>query len=162
MTIVTEGENPPPWGYGATLAWALLAFVASAAVAVGVLYLWLHDRSRPLNAYDGVLVSVGALTTVPVQVAVLAWAARRCGWRVADYFGLRWPARQDALLALFWLAVLTLGFDAVLYAVGHDIVTPFQVEAYRSAKAGGWLPAFCVAIVLFAPLGEEIVFRGFI
>ncbi len=162
MTITVEREHPPPWGYGATLAWALLAFVASAVVAVGFLYWWLHDRSRPLNAHDGVIVSLGILTTVPVQVAVLAWAARWRGWPVADYLGLRWPARRDALLALFWVAVLTLGTDAVLYAVGRDLVTSFQVEAHRTAQNAGWLPAFWIAIVLFAPLGEEIVFRGFL
>ena len=39
---------------------------------------------------------------------------------------------------------------------------PFQVEAYQSAKDAGWLVWLLLAIVVVAPVGEEIVFRGFL
>ena len=39
---------------------------------------------------------------------------------------------------------------------------PFQVEAYQSAKDAGWLLGLLLAIVVVAPVGEEIAFRGFL
>ena len=38
----------------------------------------------------------------------------------------------------------------------------FQVEAYQSAKDANWLPAMMLAIIVVAPVGEEITFRGFL
>ena len=60
------------------------------------------------------------------------------------------------------MAVINLVFNALLYLTGHDIVTPFQVEAYRTAQNAGWLLWFTLAIVVVAPIGEEIAFRGFL
>jgi membrane protease YdiL (CAAX protease family) len=36
------------------------------------------------------------------------------------------------------------------------------VDAYRSAKDAGWLITLLLAIVVVAPVGEEIAFRGFL
>ena len=52
--------------------------------------------------------------------------------------------------------------NLLLYIMGQDIVSPFQVETYRSAKDAGWLFGLIIAIVIFAPIGEEIAFRGFL
>jgi len=41
-------------------------------------------------------------------------------------------------------------------------VPPFQVEAYQSAKDAGWMLGLMLAIVVVAPVGEEIAFRGFL
>ena len=57
---------------------------------------------------------------------------------------------------------MTAAFDLLLYVSGRDIVPPFQVEAYQSAKEAGWLLWLAVAIVFAAPIGEEIAFRGFL
>ena len=50
----------------------------------------------------------------------------------------------------------------MLYVSGRDVVPPFQVEAYQTAKDAGWLMQLTLAIVFVAPLGEEVVFRGFL
>jgi membrane protease YdiL (CAAX protease family) len=39
-------------------------------------------------------------------------------------------------------------------------VPPFQVEAVQSARDAGWLVALLLAIVVVAPVGDEIAFRG--
>ena len=49
-----------------------------------------------------------------------------------------------------------------MYVSGRDLVPPFQVEAYQSAKDAGWLVGLMLAIVVVAPIGEEIAFRGFL
>src|SRR6185295_20301158 len=36
------------------------------------------------------------------------------------------------------------------------------IEAYQSAKDSGWLIGLLLAIIVVAPVGEEIAFRGFL
>jgi len=60
------------------------------------------------------------------------------------------------------VVAVTIVFNALLYVTGHDIVTPFQIETYRTAKDAGWLLGLLLAIVVLAPVGEEIAFRGFL
>jgi membrane protease YdiL (CAAX protease family) len=44
---------------------------------------------------------------------------------------------------------------------GRSIVPPFVMDAYRSARDSGTIWLFAIALVVAAPLAEEIVFRGF-
>jgi membrane protease YdiL (CAAX protease family) len=41
-------------------------------------------------------------------------------------------------------------------------VPAFQVDVWRSAAGAGWLVPLFIAIVIVAPIGEEIAFRGFL
>jgi hypothetical protein len=63
---------------------------------------------------------------------------------------------------MLFVIALDVVFDVLLYATGHDLVPPFQVEAYQSAKDAGWLLGLMLAIVVVAPVGEELAFRGFL
>ena len=46
--------------------------------------------------------------------------------------------------------------------LGRDSVTTFQADSYRAANAAGLLPLLWLAFVVAAPVGEEIIFRGFV
>jgi len=155
-------KQPLPWGILATLVWLFLALVVSAVMAVAV-GASLGQLSREVaNRYDGVLVTVGTLTSVPIEVALLAVAARLRRWPAANYLALNVPRRCDAVVAVFCAIALVAVFDALLVLTGNDIVTPFQMESYHSAVEAGWLPLLFLAVVIFAPVGEEIAFRGFL
>jgi uncharacterized protein len=54
--------------------------------------------------------------------------------------------------------VFTTVLDLVL---GRDFVPPWQLATYRSARADGTLIWLWLAIVVVAPIGEEVLFRGF-
>jgi membrane protease YdiL (CAAX protease family) len=112
--------------------------------------------------YDGVVITIGALASVPMQVAVLAFAAHLRSWKPQDYFALNVPKRGEVIFAAFCVIALTMAFDALMYVSGRDVVPPFQADAYQSAKDAGWLIGLLLAIVVVAPVGEEIVFRGFL
>jgi len=162
MTFAGDRNQTPPWGILATLAWLLLAFAISAVVTIGVLSAWQADHLRAGNeTYDGVLLAVGSLAAIPVQVAVLAVAARLRRWSPASYLALNLPRRGEIVLAVICVAALDLLFNAFLYFSGHGIVSPFQIETYRTAKDAGWLFWLLAAIVIVAPIGEEVAFRGF-
>jgi uncharacterized protein len=153
----------PPWGVGATLAWTVTAFAVSMVIATLVFGLWSAGRPRPASSvYDGVVIAIGTFVSVPVQIAVLSLAAQLRHWPPAIYLGLVVPRRAEVIVAAVAVIALNLTFDAILYISGRDIVPPFQVEVWRSATDAGWLVAMIIAIVVIAPIGEEIAFRGFL
>ena len=163
-TTVLEPDRPDSWSYWATLGWTVLAFAVSAGVASACYLLWFNgDLGQSLHTpYDGVLVAIGTIASVPVQIAVLALAVRRKHWPVAEYFGLIVPRRRAIVLAVALLCALVFVVEGLLLLSGQELVTSFQIDSYRTAKAAGWLPSLFVAVVLFAPVGEEIMFRGFL
>jgi membrane protease YdiL (CAAX protease family) len=153
---------PGPWGIAATIAWVVLSFLVGAVVATGAFALWQGDNPRLPGTYDGVLITIGVLASIPVQIGVLAFAARLRGWLPLHYFALDAPKRGALIVGVVGVLVINLVFNALLYFSGRDIVAPFQVEAYQTAQNAGWLFWLLVAIVFVAPVGEEIVFRGFL
>jgi len=163
MTFAPDRDQPPPWNILATPAWVVLAFVAGGLATVVSYAVWPGDDPRSgLTEFDGVLLTIGVLASVPVEIAVLATAARLRSWSAAAYLAINIPRRGEVIMAVVCVIAVTLVFNALLYVTGHDIVTPFQIEAYRTAKEAGWLLGLLVAIVVFAPIGEEIAFRGFL
>jgi len=41
------------------------------------------------------------------------------------------------------------------------LVTPFQLDMYRTASAAGWLPWLLLTTVVVAPIGEDTFFAVF-
>jgi len=162
MSPATDGRAPPPWGILASSAWVLGAFVISFVAASGVFIALQPGSLRSPVGYDGVVIAIGALASTPVQVAVLAMAAQLRHWRPAEYLGLNIPRRGEVIVAVICVAVLCIVFDALFYLTGRELVPVFQLESYRTAQNAGWLLWLMLAIVVVAPVGEEIVFRGFL
>jgi membrane protease YdiL (CAAX protease family) len=167
MSLITgQNQTPPhapPWGIPATIAWLLFAFLVSIVVATAVFAAFQGDRTTLRSfTYDGVIITISALSSVPVQIAVLAFAARLRHWPPASYLAVNIPKRSEIIFAALCVIALDLVFDVLLYGTGRELVPPFQVEAYQSAKDAGWLLWLMLAIVVVAPIGEEIAFRGFL
>jgi len=164
--ITAETAEPrTPWGLWATLGWVILALVSSQTIGAVVLILLRPDAiiaGMDTLMKDGVVVALSNVPANVAQVAILGLASRRRGWSISEYLGLVRPATRDVAMALSILVAFLLGYDALTYALGRDIVTPFQVDTYRSARDAGMLPLFWFALVIAAPVAEEIMFRGFL
>jgi len=157
-----------------TLGWAVLAFcawlAAEALVLIAFIARW-YARSPgvPIDvdqvAHDGYVVSIAAIASMAVQCGVVILALRRAHQPVADYLGLvRRPHPREILFCLASVAVLLVASDLLSFLMGHDLVPPFMVHVYESARNAG-APAillFLIAAVIAAPVGEEIMFRGFL
>jgi uncharacterized protein len=150
--------------YLATAAWAFAAFVAGQIAALVALVVAWHGDISALSAseYDGALVTLSVLVLNPVTVGVLMLAVHLQGADQAEYLGLVWPRLRSVTVGIVGIVVIIGLTDALLFATGRAIVSPFQVVSYTTAAKEGWLPLMWIATVLVAPAGEEILFRGFL
>ena len=156
-------QHDPPWGPLTTIAWTLTALLIGVLVASGFYAIWAGDQARPANAMsDGVLIAVGTFISTPVQLGIVVFASQLRRWQPVDYLGLVQPRRVEMMIALVFIIALNLLFDVILYSSGREVVPTFQVEAWRTAVDAGWLVWLLLAIIVVAPIGEEIVFRGFL
>jgi membrane protease YdiL (CAAX protease family) len=167
MSDISQETAAPraPWGLWATLGWVILAFVLSSVAGLVVVLIWRPDAIMSGGAdmlKDGPLISVTTIASAAVQVGMLAMAARLARWPAGEYLGLVRPAAGPALIAIAILIVFLLGYDALTYLLGRDIVTPFQVDTYRTARDSGTLSLLWLTFVVVAPVAEEIMFRGFL
>src|SRR3954454_23181229 len=162
---LTSAERRPPWGYIMTFVWVILTvLVLSPFIGIAMLFVFRPDAisvgNLDLLLKDGAAIAISNVPANVAQVAIVALAARRPGWSAAEYLGLVWPSRRDAVTAFLILVPFLLGYDALTYLLGRDIVPPFQVDTYSSARSAGMLPLYWFALVIAAPVAEEIVFRG--
>lgn len=150
--------------YVATLAWAVVAFVLAQFAALAVLLWYRHGSLGSILAapYDGAVVTLSVLVLNPVSVAVLWLAARLRSADPAQYLGLVRPRLGTASIGAIGILVIIAATDALLFVGGRAIVSQFQVVAYTSAAAEGWLPLMWFATIIIAPAGEEIMFRGYL
>ncbi len=152
------------WGYWATLGWGLLAFLVSQFLTLAILLLLqASDLDTLVNApFDGKQVTLFILIANPIMIAIVALAVAIARAPMADYLALVAPARRHVGIGLACLVVLIAASDALLYLGGYPLVTPFQLQSYTTAASQGWLAALWIGTVIMAPLGEEVLFRGFL
>lgn len=154
---------PRPWGFWSTLAWAVLAFgVGGAAVLAWSFWLNWGQLDTALEPQEDPWFPLQLIVLNALPIAVLAVAARLAGWPVSRYLGLVRPSGRDVLYGIAALALVLGALEILTHLLGRESVTPFQTESYRVARAAGMLPLMWLAFVVAAPLGEEIVFRGFV
>jgi CAAX protease family protein len=154
--------QPRPWGYWATLAWALLAAVASIVGAVSILVIVFPERFSPRGELDVRVAGITSLAAIAAEFAVFALAARIAHWRVGNYLGLILPSWREAAFGLASVSALVIGLDGITYLLGRDVVTQFQIDLYRSTSSAGALAVLLFAVIVAAPVGEELMFRGFL
>jgi membrane protease YdiL (CAAX protease family) len=158
-----KAAAPKPWGIIATALWALLAMLISFVVSLVALTLWTGgaiDRLQNIMS-NGPLLSLMILLSAVVQILVLASVARRRGRQAADYLGWIVPRGRDAAEAFAAVVAFLLVADAITYLLHRDTITSFQ-DAYRSARQESGLVLLWIAVVIAAPISEEIMFRGFL
>jgi membrane protease YdiL (CAAX protease family) len=158
----------------ATAGWAVLAFFAWLAAEALVLIVFLtrwfaRNPGIPIDvdkvAHNGYVVSIAAIVSMAVQCGVVVLAIRRARHPVADYLGLvRRPHVREVAFCLVSVTVLLVASDVLSWTIGHDLVPPFMVKVYEATRDAG-APAILlllIAAVVAAPIGEEIMFRGFL
>lgn len=160
-----------PWGFWASTGFGVLAILAWLLfqwLAAAVIFVWLGINAQSTAeeikavASHGAMIAAATIGAMPAAVAVLVLAARRARCRAVDYLALVRPARHDFILGIAILAVLLPLGDFTSWLTGRDIVPAFVVDAWRTARASNTVVVFILALVVAAPVMEELLFRGFL
>jgi membrane protease YdiL (CAAX protease family) len=101
------------------------------------------------------------LVSTPALVVTLMLASRRSGSNPLAYLGLDIPRCRHIALTVAGYVVWSVFGDALILALDVPVVPPSSLEIYHSARAEGLLIWLWLGIVVAAPIGEEILFRGF-
>jgi uncharacterized protein len=153
-----------PWGRFATFALAAIALLVGQFAALLALSLWYGRGLGQLPNFsgDGAAIMLVIAVSTPIEVALLALFAWRAGSSVVGNLGLIWPRRGEVIFGVAAMVALMIAGDALSWLLGRSFVTPFQVDIYTTARVVGWLFWLWLAIVVATPIGEEILFRGFL
>ena len=149
------------WGIAATLGFGVIAFGFGQAVSFGAVSAAM-GADPSFTGYDGSAIAISLLVGNPVQVVTLALAARITGEDLWAYFGLDLPRWRDVTIAVTGLVILIVVSDILTVAFGRELVPPFQLQIHRTAQAEGALLSLWLALIVVAPVGEELLFRGFL
>jgi membrane protease YdiL (CAAX protease family) len=162
MSESLKTAPPMPWGIIATALLALLPTFSALGWLFGIALTGLVPRLGELSSVKAAPVVTMVWTVM--QVLGLALTARARGWQAADYLGWVVPKPRDAAVMLAVAVTLILAFDALDYLLDRDLEPSWQINTYRSARGAGagWLVMLWIEWIVAAPLGEEIVFRGFL
>ena len=156
-----QGRGAGPLLVAAGCAFLLLVMVPAIGYAVARDAGWLP--ARPTNADELALGREGGLVLFSLA-AVAIWAFSRLNplplpWRPAAVRSVL--ATYVPLAVCWWL--LLVGYLRAAQALGLPVVPQDTLQYFAGAdpaRPGFWLA--CTATMLFAPLAEEIVFRGYL
>ncbi len=165
-------KKPPRiWKFWATLGWSLLLYGAmTVGAAIGLVLavkvygidLGTAEANKAAFLNDGIVVAVTSMSgSVPV-LAVIWLAVKLARQRLADYLALRLPSVRHACIGLGAIVLLMIAIDASSMLLGRPVVPQVLIDGVRSAGDHRALGIFTLALVVTAPITEEIAFRGFI
>ena len=153
-----------PWGRFSSLALGFVAMITGQIIALVALMLSTGQSLSQLADFgsDGGAVTTIILVSTPIEIALLAlWASQRSD-NAAAYLGLVMPRRSDVVFGLLAVVALIVVADTVSWLLGRDLVTSFQNDIYRTSTSVSAMVLLWLAVIVVAPVGEEILFRGFL
>jgi membrane protease YdiL (CAAX protease family) len=150
------------WAVAGAVAYLLAQTLGIVAYVAAIRFTLSGQSSSVLGILANPLAVAGsAVLSTPAAVAFL-WGLTRLRTRtVADYLALRWPS----LRALGLSALAFLVFVAILYLLPSRLFeadNKFMHDMVSAAQAAGALPLLAVALMVAAPICEELAFRGFL
>ena len=152
-----------PWGFWATAGWGLLVAAAWLGIQSAVLipFAATADVERPIAdwATDGMYVAVATLVSAFVGLALLLLLATLHGRSVpGQYLAIRIPRLGSSLLWIVAAAGFWAVFSGLAFLLDRE-ASPFMAEVYATATSPALL---WLAMVVAAPVFEEVFFRGFL
>jgi uncharacterized protein len=161
----------PPWGFWATLGWFALAAVLYVLMQVLVVFIVMiiiaATSSKSLNEHDllesvstsGMLLAVVTFVVNAVTLAFLMLAPIIRRASIREWFALRPVRPSQTIIAMIIVAVLIAASDLTTHLLNQPVVPEFMINAWKTA---GFLPLLLAALIIAAPIFEEMTFRGFL
>lgn len=172
VAVAVTPESPPapprPWGFWATLGFGLLIFFVNVMlqVVVAIVAASLGAYGKPASKItkaefenNGFVLSMAMLISTPVFCGLtVLFAKLRRNMSLKTYLGLCWPDGKTFLRWTIGMVILLAVSDVTTTFLSKDVVTDFMIKAYQTAV---FAPLLWLALIVAAPLGEELFFRGF-
>lgn len=162
--------EPTPWPFWPTIGFstiiAVVYFLASLPITI-VAFVW-FNQTQPEMSPDQIsesLISNGlflSITTfilsVPVVGLSVLFAYMRKNITIKEYFCLNRPTSWQ--MCFWFLATLAMivVLDSATSLANGDIVPQWMIDIHNTSV---FLPLLWAAIIIFAPITEEVLFRGF-
>ena len=160
-----------PWGFWATMGFSVilgLAYILVIIVVLTGLTIVAKVQDPQLNievyieslAHNGFALSLCTIAATPICVGLMIlFAIARSRFPMKDYLGLKLPRMKELVIWLSIVAAFLLITEGLSYVLGNSEVPDFMVEMYNTARS---IPILFLAIVVAAPILEELFFRGFL
>ncbi len=171
MTVLETHDEikNPAWGFWATFGFGLWVMSMNLMVELFVMIVYII-----LQALSGVQISMqyleglqsnglvlavssilASILCVLLIVLIIKW---KSGSNVREYLALRSIGWKTALTLVVIIGIFIVAFESLAQVTGYK-GNDFTVQVYKTI---GWPPLFWLMAVVFAPLFEEILFRGFL
>jgi membrane protease YdiL (CAAX protease family) len=168
MAAIAQSRAPrAPIGPWAAAAWGALAIVLSEAVPAIILtgfasrWLAFHPGLTVQDLrHNGWLSALSLTMGMAIYIGVVIVAVRRAGQRTSEYLGLIRPSAADMIMFICAAGVVII-MSVKGWTPFSDRPQQFSIEAYRGMAASGMI-VMLLASVVAAPIGEEILYRGFL
>ena len=169
-----EINEPQRWGMFGTILWSI--FIATSFVFIQVFVTAVYignvygedavidsarfDHYMMEVQYNGTVISLSTISTaILCSVLVLLAIKLKKGATLKDHLGFTHVDMKTSVSWLIVIAVFIICSDLLTISMGRPIVPDFMTSVYNSIEAV-WL--LWLALVIAAPLFEELFVRGFI
>lgn len=166
-----SNQNHAVWGLAGTLIWGFvisLFFIGTQVIAMAIYIISKYgfvaqsksDELMSELTYNGLVLSINTFSTLIVCVTLIFVAIKlKKHSNTKDYLGLK---TVDFKTIKFWFLILV-GFviitDLLTYLIGKPMVPDFMISIYETTDYKWFL---FLALVVAAPIFEELFFRGFL
>ncbi len=160
-----------PWGIWVTIGFSLViitCFLLVQTLSVGLFAAIVQNNNPDLDfeefsislQTDGFLIAIVTCATTVTAVGLIAlFASLRKGTTLRAYLHL-YPVSAKTLCTWVGVAlVFAVAWDGLTYLLDRAVIPEFMLRAYVTAY---FVPLLWLAIVIAAPLAEELFFRGFL
>ena len=164
-------DFPAIWGGWATLAWGLLiaaVFMATQMLVMGLYIVATHGDVSDIDIgnlmeqlqFDGTVISLATIATLIFgSLAIIGIIKLKKHSDLTSYLGLTLPNKQQVRYWFTVFGVLLLLSELLSYSLVKYEPHEFMTSAYTTAEPL-WL--LWIAMVVAAPIFEELFFRGFL
>lgn len=164
-------DFPAIWGGWATLGWGLLIAAIFMATQMLVMGLYIGAKHGDVSdseiaslmeqmQFDGMVISLATIATLIVgSLAIIGIIKLKKHSHLGAYLGLTLPNKQQVRYWFTVFGLLLILSELLSYSLDKYEPHEFMTSAYTSAEPL-WL--LWIAMVVAAPIFEELFFRGFL
>ena len=118
----------------------------------------LHSGMRQIGP-----VLLGSVVLSTLWTMLFVWALTRIRTAaVAEYLALRWPTAREFAISIAAFFVFMVAQALLSRQLEHSGDVKFMQDLVSSARTANVIPLTVIAVLIAAPIGEELAFRGFL